>query len=199
MLKSILLKKITHGLNKILSTDPWSLEKISELAPQTMRLTFTYPSFDLLISFDNQGLNISHFEAKHTPTVWIKGSPFQLLQFSRTTQQTQMLMDKKVEIKGDLELLMQLQKIQKKLLIDWEELLSEVIGDFAANRCFNFLRKAQEKTSEKSKLLHEDTLNYLLYEAKLLPNEIEVKNFYEEIKKLRRDLERLELRIKREK
>ena len=152
--------------------------------------------FNVCVHFHEEGIELTPSKPQHVATVSLSGTPTALLRFAKTHAHTQMLMDKEIKIVGDLELLMEIKRIQERLMIDWQGLLAEYVGDFAANRLNLMARKAREKLSYHLKLARKDTLDYIHHEAQLLPTQAEAEQFYEEVRTLRHEIERLERKIK---
>lgn len=198
MLKQLGLKKLAQAINKILASDPLSLEEVQQLQAQVLRIELLKTPFIILVEFHPYGIELKQANADSKATVSLTGKPSALLRFAKTNSQTQMLMDKEVKINGDLELLMQIKKIQQRLAIDWEGLLAEYVGDFVANRFMMLAKRAKAKISSQLQSLRADSLDYLHYEIQLLPTREEVNQFHDDLRDLRRDIERLEVKIKKQ-
>jgi ubiquinone biosynthesis protein UbiJ len=197
MFKNLALKKMAQAINKMLATDPFVLQQFSALQEKTLRLQILKTPFDFLIIFHAAGIELDFFTADDLATVEMSGTPTSLLRFAKTTEQTQMLMDKKIQIKGDLDLLMQIKKIQQQIVIDWEGLCAEYLGEFFSDRLFSFAKIGKEKISDHLQQFQADSLNYLHDELQLLPTEAEIHDFYEDIRDLRRDIDRLDRCLKK--
>ena len=197
MLTTVALKKITQMLNKILSSDPFVLQDFAALSGKTLRVRLLKTPGDFLIHFDASGLALSIYQPEDPVTVMIAGAPLSLLRFARTDAQTKMLMDKTVQITGDVDLLMMIKKIQSRLSIDWEGLFAECVGDFAANRIFMLLKRARKKITGQANLLYRDGMDYIHHEIEVLPTRAAVEMLYEEIRALRVDVDRVALRLKK--
>ncbi len=197
MLTQITLNKLSHAINKILATDPLALKSLAELHPKTLAIHFEKIPFAVWVEFRANGIALKPLLDNTLPTVSLSGSPSALLRFAKTDSHTQMLMDKKIKIHGDLDVLMTVKKIQHDLIIDWEGLLAEYLGDFPANRLMSIARRAKRKLFRHLGLLKDDSLNYLHHEIALLPTAPEVEQFYQEIRELRRDIDHFAIRLKR--
>jgi ubiquinone biosynthesis protein UbiJ len=195
MLKQLGLQKISQFINQALSTDPEALAELARLQEQTLRIQVLKTPFDVCIQFHANGIAILS-AASPAATVTLSGTPSALLRFAKTDSHTQMLMDKAIKINGDLDLLMQLKKIQERLHLDWEELLARYFGDFAANRFMLAANKVKERLGYHMRSLKASSLDYVHHEAALLPTAAEVEEFYAGVRDFRRDIERLEHKIK---
>ncbi len=98
---------------------------------------------------------------------------------------------------GDVGLAQKFQAFIQSLQIDWQQPLSNIVGDelsYAIGQGFekfgSFIKNAFEQTAL-------DIPEYLQHEIKATPSSIELEYFYQSIDKARSQTERLEARIKR--
>ncbi|MCD6048057.1 MAG: sterol-binding protein [Gammaproteobacteria bacterium] len=195
MLKQLGLQKISQFINQALSTDPEALAELAKLQGQVLRVQVLKTPFDVCVQFHAHGISLLP-DTSLPATVTLSGTPTALLRFAKTNSHTQMLMDKAIKINGDLDLLMQLKKIQERLHLDWEELLARHFGDFAANRFMLVANKIRDRLGYHARSLKMSGLDYVHHEAALLPTAAEVEEFYAGVRDLRRDIEHLEHKIK---
>jgi len=196
MLKQYSLKKISTALNNMLATHPYVSSQFAALQQKTLRITLLKTPFDLVVTFHQDGIALAAATHSQEATVQLTATPANLLRFARTKEHTQMLMEQKIQIKGDLDLLMQIKKIEQQLAIDWEGLLAEYLGDFAANRLWSLFKIAKEKITHHAKLFGADTMNWLYDDLQCLPRASEANHFYQGVRALRRDIDRFEARLK---
>lgn len=196
MFKQYSLKKISAALNKIFATDPYVFSQFAALEQKTLRVTLLKTPFDLIVTFHQEGIALTSATVHDQATVQLSATPSNLLRFARTKEHTQMLMEQKIQIKGDMDLLMQIKKIEQQLSIDWEGLLAEYLGDFTANRLCSLLKYTKEKITDHLNLLRSDTLDWLHDDLQCLPRVVEANHFYQGVRTLRRDIDRFEARLK---
>lgn len=118
------------------------------------------------------------------------------LAFSETPQA--LLASKIVLLKGDVAVLQNYQTFLQSLDLDWEGRLSDLIGPTAAAEIGKRAKQAREFQKRSWASSQQDLSEFLTEEAKLLPSKKEVENFYQELRKLRLDIERLEAQINRQ-
>ncbi len=194
MWESLALEKISNALNHVLHTDSASLEQLCQLAGKTLAVKVTHTPIYWLIEFTSYGVQIKkHCSSAHV-TVSISGTPSALLRFSKTKSHTQMLMDKTIKIHGDLEMLFELNKIQQHLHIDWESVLAEHIGDFAANRFMQLSKKITTQVAKHLASFKKSTIDFIQHEI-CFPTRPEVDDFYQQLRDLRRDIETFEKKL----
>ncbi len=126
----------------------------------------------------------------------ISGAPLSLLNLSLQSQPN-LANYPEIQIEGDIHLIQQLTALFKKLPIDWEEYIAQIIGDIPAHQLGNLLRQWDTYTKERVATHEANMSEYLQEELKYLPHPTEVEQFLNQIDKLRDDTERLTLRIQK--
>jgi ubiquinone biosynthesis protein UbiJ len=81
--------------------------------------------------------------------------------------------------------------------IDWEELLSQHIGDIAAHHASRFLRSLHMRVNEAIKTTANNGSEFLRFEAELLPANWRVSEFIDDVDSIREDVDRLTMRVER--
>ncbi|WP_108648915.1 ubiquinone biosynthesis accessory factor UbiJ [Dongshaea marina] len=100
----------------------------------------------------------------------------------------------KMDLEGDLQILQKFAELFTEARIDWEEQLSEIVGDVAAHTLCRLGQKLHQDTRRLSKTLLDTSGEYVTQELKLAPGSLELACFYDEVELLQQQLERLELR-----
>lgn len=75
--------------------------------------------------------------------------------------------------------------------VDWEERLSQWIGDIPAHQLFKLVRFL----SQRGQAFNQNWVDYLQEEVRYLPTRIEVECFFQEVKQLEREVRELEQKI----
>src|SRR5690606_1785430 len=105
------------------------------------------------------------------------------------------LADSSVEVYGGTGLLQELQRILHNLDIDWEDAVSEVVGDLAAHRGATSLRSlggwVRGRKSSFERLLGE----YLSEELNTTPARAALEHFYGQVDQVRLGTDRLAARL----
>lgn len=172
--------------------DPASRLAIARLSGKVLALELTQPAMVFYFVPHSQGLNIqAYFE--DSVTTRIKGSPLALVGLMNSSRLN--LADSGVEVFGNTGLLIELQSILKNLDIDWEQALSEVIGDVLGHETAKGIRAAlgwaQQRKNNFKRLLGE----YLTEELRALPSRTELNYFLEDVDGLRMATDRVAARI----
>jgi ubiquinone biosynthesis protein UbiJ len=100
-----------------------------------------------------------------------------------------------VNLVGSTQLLQQWQSILQTLDIDWENAISNTLGDIAGPMASSGIKKsadyAKEQWREQGRLLAE----YLPEELKLTPIHAEAEHFYKQVDKIKLDVDRMNARL----
>ncbi len=188
----ILLDSAEKMVNKLLSLDEETLDALATLEGDVVEIDVLNTNVRLFILPSARGLTLaSTYEDK--ADVSIKGSPAALL--GMITAEKVGAGD--VEIIGNVGSAHKLQSILKKMDVDWEEYLSQIIGDIAAHKVGNFLRGMSQLAKASAKTIGLDISEYLRYEKEALLDKSELDEFNHAVDKVRNDVERLQKRMER--
>lgn len=190
--QTLIIGSIEKMVNKILSLDEETLDALATLEGDVVEIDVLNTDIRLFISPSARGLTLaSKYEDK--VDVSIKGTPAALLRMITAEK----VSAANVEIIGNVGLAHKFQSILKKMDIDWEEYLSQIIGDIAAHKVGNFLTGMSQFAKASAKTIGLDISEYLRYEKKALLDQSELDEFNHGVNKVRNDVERLQKRVER--
>lgn len=192
----VLLNLVEASINRYLALDPEISSQLGELEGKVIAFELTSPETCIYCLPEAQKVTLqthAEFEANCT----LQGSALSLLKMIRSTEPTALLNSGEIKILGESRVAQRFSDILKSVEIDWEELLSQVVGDFAAHRIGNQVSSVQHWLSQALESMRLDSTEYLQEESGILPTAIEVNHFTEETETFRSDVDRLEARIKR--
>lgn len=180
--------------NSYIALDPEFPRRLDTLGDKTIRLEITGINLDIYISIVQRRLKLHQFHSS-TPDVTLRGTPLGLLSLLRAEDPMSTVQQGHIELGGDARLAREFKKVFDALDIDWEEMISRVIGDWPAHRLgilAGSLRKWRRRSDES---VHRSMGEYLQEETRLLPARIEIENFVAEVDALREAADRLEARL----
>jgi len=131
------------------------------------------------------------------PDCTVRGTPAGLLSMALSEHREDAVFEGAVEIDGDNQVAQTLGEVFQGLDIDWEELLSKVVGDTLAHRIGIQARAGGRWAERTGDTLTQDIREYLQEEGRLLPGREEMRAFLADVDTLRDDVERLAARIER--
>jgi len=188
----VILDSAEKMVNKLLSLDEETLDALATLEGDVVEIDVLNTDIRLFILPSVRGLALkSKYEDK--ADVSIKGTPAALL--GMITAERVGAGD--VEIIGNVGLAHKLQSILKNMEIDWEEYLSQIIGDIAAHKVGNLVRDMSQLAKASARTIGLDISEYLRYEKEALLDQSELDEFNHAVDKVRNDVERLQKRIER--
>jgi len=131
------------------------------------------------------------------PDCSVRGTPAALLSMALSEHREDAVFQGAVEIVGENRVAQTLGEVLQGLDIDWEELLSKVVGDTLAHRIGLQARAGGRWAQRTGDTLTQDIREYLQEEGRLLPGREELRAFLTDVDTLRDDVERLAARIAR--
>lgn len=191
-------------LNYYLRLDPEVPPKLKALSGKVigLELIFSAPGglplekmqFDLFLLPGAGGIQVVD-SYPGIPDVTIRGTPLAMARLSR--QGVRAISGSGVEIEGDTHVGGDFQTLLAAVDIDWEEQLSQLLGDAVAHQAGNILRGFQVWGRKTLDTLYRDASEYLQEEAGYLPPSGALIDFLNAVDTLRSDVDRLEARVRR--
>ncbi|PID33929.1 MAG: Sterol-binding domain protein [Thiotrichales bacterium] len=193
------LSAIETAINTWLKLDGESLEKLKPLEGKIIRFHITGLALNLYFLPSVSGITV----LENYPTeeqggrvdVTIHGSPMALIRLSTTENSGEALLKTDVEIDGDMHIAEKFSAVLREVDIDWEELLSKLVGDIIAHQTGQSVRSATRWISETNEAMKMNVAEYISEEAKLSPTDAEVNDYMEQVDDLRMSVDRLDARI----
>ena len=180
------------ALNRYLRLDPDILPQLAVLdgAAIAVELAGFGTSFYLLPGAAGVRV-IDRYEGE--PTVQIRGTPVALARHWRG----QRAPGDEIAVEGDTAVAREFQAILVRMDIDWEEQLSNVVGDAIARQLGNIWRSVRGWGQRVGGVLLRDGAEYFQQELRALPPRHAVEQFLGAVDALREDTDRLVVRVER--
>ena len=191
------MKPLERLVNRLLSLDRETLDELAGLSGKVVQVELintTQPVVSLKI--EQHGIQVDTDYAG-TGDVLIRGTPLDLLVYMRSSGESRATVTGNMEIKGDLGLAQDFQRLLHRLEIDWEEQAARLVGDTLARKASNIARAGVDFFRQLKNKIQMDLSEYALYETEVLPDRDEVERFNNSVDVLRDDLERLKQRLHR--
>ena len=129
--------------------------------------------------------------------VRVTGRLADFIAYARASRRGDSLGAGRIEISGDLAVAQNVQSLLADLRIDWDEILSRVVGDVPAHQLGRLARAAGAWTRAAASSLERDVTEYLHHESRLLPQRTELERLGRAIFTLADDADRFEARLRR--
>lgn len=180
------------ALNRLLRLDPDTQARLAALEERVIALELDGLGLTLYLLPGAHGVRVMD-QYPGEPTVRIRGAPLALARQWRGRE----TFGSDITIEGDAAVGRQFQTALARLDIDWEEWLSQWIGDAAAHQFGRFWRGFQSWGRQAGAILRRDGGEYLQRELRVLPPRPAVERFLSAVDALREDTDRLAARIER--
>ena len=182
-------------LNSALDLDPATRLQLNQLTGRSLLVNVLYPHISILVFLDDNKVRLTPAEdaTDYPATATVTATSFDLIK--QALQRDLAISQSGLQLAGDVFFLQQLQHIAQQLDIDWEQGLSSVVGDVAAQQIGQGVRSLWSFAKKPAAVFLQNSGEYLREEAQLLPTRWQVEDFIEEVQELRTDIDRLEARI----
>ncbi|MBK8452318.1 MAG: SCP2 sterol-binding domain-containing protein [Thiofilum sp.] len=196
MILTALIAALEAAFNRWLQLDPDALPRITALQGRIIAVHIT--GLDLKVFFipTSSGVTIS-MDYQTDPDVTISGSAMALSKLALSEDASKALLESGVKIEGDLRTGQRFSEILKEVDIEWEELLSQVVGDIVAHQMGETARSTQGWLKDTAQAMRLNTREYLQEESRVLPADAELNYYLDAVDTLRADTDRLAARVQR--
>ena len=194
MLKEIINQASQKLLAPTLQNDPVTQEKLSKLSGKV--IAFHLKKLNQTVYFlpSEHGLKIES-DATESVDVTIRAKPSTVLKIARDGVNEAKLDAGELEIEGDAITGQHFAALLNELNIDWEELLSQRIGDVPAHILASGVSKLMEWSKDTHATMKKNMAEYLVEEARLAASSIAVEKYLDQVDELRDDVARLSARV----
>ena len=182
MLLSGLLASVESGLNRLLRLDGTALARLQPLSGKVIAVECQSPALQLFILPSTEGLMLAGQWAA-APDCTLRAPASSLLRLALSKDKSAVLME--------------LAAVLQDLELDWEYELSNWIGPVATALIGGHLRSRANWYQQGFASLNQNLAEYLSEEARTLVGEREAQARFEQIDRLKLDLDRLEARFER--
>ncbi len=194
-MRSFIEEKLQKLLNHALSLDPESKKRLAALDGKTVAIELNMlDGINFQLHFTHDGVELKSRNTDEAHTV-IKGTPLSLLHLSLSSKNRKQFFAEDVSIEGNIELGQQVIALFDELEIDWEEYLSQWVGDVPAHHMGNVAKKIRTFSNHLRETLFQHINEYTHEEIHLFPPPEALQDFFHDVDVLRMDVDRLTARI----
>ena len=131
------------------------------------------------------------------PDLVIEGGVFDLAMLGVAASPESVMRDRRITMSGDVELAHAMKTLLQAFDPDWEEALSQIVGDFLARKTGVGVRSLRDWLATARTSVTDTVGEILTEEKRLLPTRLRYQQHQVEVEHLRDDVERLSVRIDR--
>lgn len=192
--RALFTSVIEKSINTALQYDPGTRHRLDKLQGKQLALHCQTPDIDLFFYILDKTFYVMS-ESDHTSDVALSGKLMDIVNLVVKGEKS--LSDSGVTVSGKISVLTDYQDAFKHLDIDWEEPLHQLLGNVAG--------QAVAQTISELGLWGKAVLSngrdqvpiILKEELKLIPHEVELETFYENVEQLQSDVNRVSAKIQR--
>jgi len=193
-LDNLLYGLIETGLNKLHQLDSSSQQKRKQLDGSVIGVTLKEINKPIYFIISKQKIDILNIYDGQ-PNCFIRLNISALQQLQNNQQLTHLIKTEQLEVEGDIQLVQQFAQLLTEMDIDWEEHLSDKIGDVLAHKLCYHAKQTKHHISTRLKTLERHSALFLTEEIKFAPSALEVAHFCEQVKEIDAQSTRIESRI----
>ena len=131
------------------------------------------------------------------PDLVIEGGVFDLAMLGVAASPESVMRDRRITMSGDVELAHAIKTLLQAFDPDWEEALSQIVGDFLARKTGVGVRSLRDWLATARTSVTDTVGEILTEEKRLLPTRLRYQQHQVEVERLRDDVERLCVHIDR--
>lgn len=185
---------LEHSINQALSLDCATKEKLSRMEGKSIAVHCSEPALSIYLFLGPHIRVQSYYDGSTTAS--LRGTRDELATLAFANDKASALINGKLTLTGDSQLLLELQKILTDLDLDWEAPLALLLGDVAAHHIGRSVRGFLRWGKKTQQSFTRNAADFLQEEARLTPPPLEMEDFYSDISSLTLKLDRQEARLR---
>lgn len=195
-LSPILLSAIELAIKQWIKLDPASAKNLAALDDRVIGLHVT--GLDLFLYFlpTHDGMMVmGDYGEEADATIHV--SAMNLIRLGLSADSAAVILETDTRIDGNVGLATAFSNILKNANIDWEEILSQYVGDIVAHQSASFTQTAVGWIKESAQAMSLNVSEYLTEEGRFSVSDSEVNHYLDQVDILRNDADRLQARVNR--
>lgn len=184
------------AINQALLLDPATLKQLSRFRDHVFLLHCRAPEMRLYFIPGDGEVRLCGFYTGKADTQLI-GSAKAFAQLATSPDPASTLINGELELHGDSQALIALQKTLKQLDVDWEAPLARIFGDVVGHQLGRSLRQAVGFGRQAFSGFKRQLDDYLVHESDLLPARWQAEQFFNQVDQLTMRTERLEAQMQK--
>ena len=185
-------------INQLLKLDPDSQQRLRPLAGKQLKVSIKEFPWPLLFAFSKQVDLLSAGQSDgqgFEPDCAISLSISNLQTLQDSSQLSQLIQQNKLQLEGDIHVAQHFSALVKELNIDWEELLSNYVGDVLAHQSFSAAKTLFNQANATLQQFSSMFAEAAIEEKGLAAHPLAVAHYCKDVNELRSATERLTARL----
>ena len=184
------------ALNRVLAMDPGAAAMMEPLDGKLLGVSLGGINTSFYARVSGARLEIVE-QPGIAPDLVIEGGVFDLAMLGVAASPESVMRDRRITMSGDVELAHAMKTLLQAFDPDWEEALSQIVGDFLARKTGVGVRSLRDWLATARTSVTDTVGEILTEEKRLLPTRLRYQQHQVEVEHLRDDVERLSVRIDR--
>ena len=184
------------ALNRVLAMDPEAAAMMEPLDGKLLGVSLGGINTSFYARVSGARLEIVE-QPGIAPDLVIEGGVFDLAMLGMAASPESVMRDRRITMSGDVELAHAMKTLLQAFDPDWEEALSQIVGDFLARKTGVGVRSLRDWLATARTSVTDTVGEILTEEKRLLPTRLRYQQHQVEVERLRDDVERLCVHIDR--
>ena len=184
------------ALNRVLAMDPEAAAMMEPLDGKLLGVSLGGINTSFYARVSGARLQVVE-QPGIAPDLVIEGGVFDLAMLGMAASPESVMRDRRITMSGDVELAHAMKTLLQAFDPDWEEALSQIVGDFLARKTGVGVRSLRDWLATARTSVTDTVGEILTEEKRLLPTRLRYQQHQVEVERLRDDVERLSVRIDR--
>ena len=184
------------ALNRVLAMDPEAAAMMEPLDGKLLGVSLGGINTSFYARVSGARLQIVE-QPGIAPDLVIEGGVFDLAMLGVAASPESVMRDRRITMSGDVELARAMKTLLQAFDPDWEEALSQIVGDFLARKTGVGVRSLRDWLATARTSVTDTVGEILTEEKRLLPTRLRYQQHQVEVERLRDDVERLCVHIDR--
>lgn len=190
---STLFKPIELAINAALAQDPETKAKLDQFEQRCIAIHIKDFNQIITMLVIEQQIQLSAY-SEQSADLTITANALTLIKLGNNPDN---LFSAEIDIHGDVQFAKQLRDLLDGFDFDWEAQLAKLTGDTLAYPIAHGMRQFAAWAQNTHQSMQENIAEYLREEIRILPDKSQIKDYMNDIDKLRADFDRIEARINR--
>lgn len=195
MLAELIAPTIEAVVNKVVKLDPDSHQQLKKLDQKVIAFDFVDIQQKMYFTIDDCYIVVKT-ETDSEPSAELSGNLLSFFNLAITDDKDPIFKGE-VRFSGEISTAQNFQHFFSQLDIDWEEHLSQYIGDIASHHAVTTGRAIKGWLEATFDTATQNFSEYVRFESRAVPASIELENLYDDIADIKADVERFELKVNR--
>lgn len=197
LIGTLALTPAEQAINFLIQDDPHLADLIEPFTGKLLEVETRQPAATFTVLFESGRIRLSSLEGAMTgvhPDAKVSAPASVLLSMLSAGAGSRGLVNRELELSGDVEWIQALLRALHRADIQWRDLLGAILGDSLSGQLVSMVEAGSEWAGQSNTRLRRNLEDYLIEEIRLIPGPHEADRFADQLHDLRLQLDRLAAR-----